>query len=123
MVRISRFLAILVGVSVVRMAPAAFADTPKNPGVTVEKANNINKQIGFIDLYLTDAINSAKLLSILSENAAGTPDKAIITEAQKNIDGAIDKSLSHVQKLHTTVDKDKLAQLDELARQLNDAKT
>src|SRR5262249_32448012 len=92
-------------------------------GVTVEKSNNINKQIGFIDLYLTDAINSAKLLSILADNAAGTPDKTIITEAQKNIEGAIDKSLGHVQKLHTTVDKDKMAQLGELARQLTDAKT
>lgn len=104
-------------------APLALADTPKNPGTTVEKSNDINKQVGFIDFYLTDAINGAKLLSILAENAAGTPDKAIISEAQKNLDSAIDRGLGHVQKLHATASKDKLAQLDELTRQLNDAKT
>ena len=121
MSKISRVLAL--GVTLFSAAPYAVADTPKNAGTTVEKSNDINKQVGFIDYYLTDAINGAKLLSILSENAAGTPDKAIITEAQKNLDGAIDKSLVHVQKLHAGSSKDKLAQLDELTRQLNDAKT
>jgi hypothetical protein len=117
--RISTVLAILAFL----VAPPALADPPKNPGVTVDKANDINKHVGFIDLYITDAINSAKLLSILSENAAGTPDKSIISEAQKNLDAAIDKALTHVQKLHASADKTKLAQLDELTRQLNDAKT
>jgi len=118
--KILRLLAI--GGSVLA-APLALADTPKNPGTTVEKSNDINKQVGFIDYYLTDAINGAKLLSVLAENAAGTPDKAIISEAQKNVGSAIDRSLAHVQKLHGTASQDKLAQLDELTRQLNDAKT
>jgi hypothetical protein len=118
-----KILRVLAIGGAVLAAPLALADTPKNPGTTVEKSNDINKQVGFIDYYLTDAINGAKLLSILAENAAGTPDKAIISEAQKNVGGAIDKSLAHVQKLHDTASKDKLAQLDELTRQLNDAKT
>lgn len=118
-----KILRVLAIGGMVFTAPLALADTPKNPGTTVEKSNDINKQVGFIDFYLTDAINGAKLLSILAENAAGTPDKAIISEAQKNLDSAIDRGLGHVQKLHATASNDKLAQLDELTRQLNDAKT
>src|SRR5262249_27642277 len=69
-------------------------------GVTTPaQGNQINKQIGFIDLYLTNAMNDAKVLSTLSEGEPARSDKALVSEAQKNLTTDIDRSLTHVQKL------------------------
>lgn len=83
-------------------APIAFAQTPEPPGTKVtnaDKNSDINKQVGLIDLYLTDAINNAKFLTTLGDASAGSNDKAIVAEARKNLDVAIDKTLTHVEKL------------------------
>jgi len=102
MSRISRPLAIVLGVLGIGVTPIAFADTPlpeKTAVTNADKNSDINKQVGFIDLYLTDAINNAKLLSTFADAAPGATDKANLSEAKKNLDGAIDKGLTHLGKL------------------------
>src|SRR5262249_512434 len=84
-------------------AALAHANDDKRAGKTGVLArgqrNQINKQIGFIDLYLSNAMNDAKVLSTLAEAETGKADKALISEAQRDLTNAIDRSLTHVQKL------------------------
>ena len=102
-----KFAGLLVLVLGVGAAAVAVADedhaggTAKTGVSTPGQTNQINKQIGFIDLYLTNAMNDAKMLSVLSEGEAAAADKALIAEAQKDLNNAIDEGLTHVQKLRT----------------------
>jgi len=109
------------------------------------RTSEINKHIGFVDLYIDQAMDSAKALAALGDSDPGKKDNALIQEGTKNLTGAIDKALTHVQHVRTfksdlamvapgTDEKQpsvgstsgsgaNLAKLDELERNLKDARS
>jgi hypothetical protein len=144
MTRIAGFLAVTFGI-VIGSRALAQESPPKDAkggaakvGVTnPTKSGQINRQLSFIDLYLTHAMNNAKLLSAVADLEATDADKAIIAEAKKNLDAAIGSGLTHVQKLRSyknelsmaaggtgagTETGDRIAKVDEVERQLKEAK-
>ena len=79
-----------------------WAETPEPPGTKVanaERTSDLNKEVGLVDLYLTEAINGAKFLATIADAAPGANDKAILLEARKDLDAAIDMTLVHTGKL------------------------
>jgi hypothetical protein len=142
-----KFAGLLVIVLGVGAASFAVADDKDNTGATAKtgistpgQTNQINKQVGFIDLYLTNAMNDAKVLTLLAEGEPAAADKALLGEAQKNLNSDLNNGLTHVQKLRTfksqlgsmasgVSDKtgtmasgDKAAKVDEIEQQFKDAK-
>jgi hypothetical protein len=65
------------------------------------EAMEANKHIALLDAYLTNAINNAKALSVLTDMQLTKADKAIIQEAHKNLDTSIDKALTHVKHVRS----------------------
>jgi hypothetical protein len=120
--------------------------TGKTGVSTPAQINQVNKQIGFIDLYLTSAMNDTKVLSLLAEGEATGSDKALVAEAQKQLSTDIDRGLTHVQRLRSFKSElsaasglgaagaqagrpagaaapDKMSRLDDIERQLRDGKS
>jgi hypothetical protein len=104
------------------LLPAAAQAQPAEPVTKVtnsDRSGDIKKQVGLVDLYLTAAINDAKFLTVIADAAPGSMDRAILSEARKDLDQAIDRALDHVAGLRAwKSDLTPAATLDELERQL-----
>ena len=114
-----KFTGLLTLVVGIGLSGLALADTAKTTKDTAARSGQQQKHIGFVDLYLTTAVNDAKVLAQLDTAS----DKALIGEAEKDLGTAIDRSLSHVQKLRGAgAATDQSAKIEEIERQLKDAK-
>jgi hypothetical protein len=120
----------------------------KAVGISYPSKNDaINKHLSFVDLYLSDAANATKTLSVLGDMAPSKGDAKLVAEARKLLDGAIGQALTHLKQIRTHkadlemivpgIDTEepatgsatarpasaKLAKLDELESNLKDART
>lgn len=125
----------LTAIITIFLGTGAWANEPTrtaHAGVTTSAtASQLNKEIGLVDLYLGEGVNNAKLLANIADVERSPEDKAIVAEARQNLDLALDRGLAHVQKSRTLKtdlkraagDAGRLSQLDELDKQLREAKS
>jgi hypothetical protein len=74
----------------------------KAVGISYPSKNDaINKHLSFVDLYLSDAANATKTLSVLGDMAPSKGDAKLVAEARKLLDGAIGQALTHLKQIRT----------------------
>jgi hypothetical protein len=79
------------------MRPAVPGAADKPSVSYPSRTNQINKHVSFVDYYLSESANAAKTLSIIGDGEPGRMDAQLVAEARKNLDGALDKALSHLK--------------------------
>lgn len=107
------------------------ADVAKTAG----KSSLTNRHLALVDMYLNEAIDSAKILSSVSEQQLAKSDAAILNEVKKNLDTEIGKALGHINDLKSVKPEntsaaqtampaqDSTARVGELEQGLKDART
>jgi hypothetical protein len=94
----SAFLSFAAGTARADEAKKADQPAPPKTGVSYpSRTTQINKHIAFVDLYLSTAMTNAKALAALGDADSGKMDGQLISEARRNLDGALDRALAHMK--------------------------
>jgi len=67
---------------------------------TSGKTAPTNHQLALVDLYLNQAIDSAKVLSTVADQQLAKSDVTVLNEAKTQLDAQIGKALDHVNKMN-----------------------